>query len=77
MEYLGDGTPSMQPHGLHQAEWAHLTVTNGYGPRFVQSEEQVLDPVMSMGWATAMQVIWHLPNSNQPSVPSDPFEPVS
>ncbi|CCF48101.1 hypothetical protein NDA11_001269 [Ustilago hordei] len=54
----------MQPRGLHQAERAHLTVANGYGPRFVRSEEWVLDPVMSMGWATAMQVMWHLPDSN-------------
>ncbi|KAJ1597576.1 hypothetical protein NDA14_004776 [Ustilago hordei] len=64
MEYLGDSTPSMQPCGLHQAKRAHLTVANGYGPRFVQSEEWVLDPIMSMGWATAMWVIWHLPNLN-------------
>ncbi|CCF48181.1 hypothetical protein NDA11_004048 [Ustilago hordei] len=32
MEYPGDGTPNMQPQGSHQAEQAHLTMTNGDGP---------------------------------------------
>ncbi|SYW74705.1 uncharacterized protein UHO2_01571 [Ustilago hordei] len=32
MEYPGDGTPSLQQRGSHQAERAHLTVADGNGP---------------------------------------------
>ncbi|CCF53979.1 hypothetical protein NDA11_005218 [Ustilago hordei] len=54
MEYPGDGTPSLQPQGLHQAKCTHLMVANRDGPGFVHLEERVGDPVMTPGWATAM-----------------------
>ncbi|KAJ1034228.1 hypothetical protein NDA18_001093 [Ustilago nuda] len=60
MDYPGDGTPHLQPRGVHQAERAHLTVSDGFGPGLVHSKERVHDPVASCGWVTAMQVIWHL-----------------
>ncbi|SOV05661.1 uncharacterized protein UDID_06351 [Ustilago sp. UG-2017a] len=62
MEYLGDGTPSMQPRGLHRAERAHLTVADGLGPGVVRSEDRVVDPVSTQGWAAAMRYVWRLAN---------------
>ena len=60
MEYPGNSTPSLQPRGSHQAEQAHLTVVGGDSPGLIHSEERVVDPVMTHGWVTAMQVLWHL-----------------
>ncbi|SYW81839.1 uncharacterized protein UHO2_00344 [Ustilago hordei] len=39
MEYPGDGTPSLQPQGSHQAEQAHLTMAGGDGPGLICLEE--------------------------------------
>ncbi|SOV02897.1 uncharacterized protein UDID_18066 [Ustilago sp. UG-2017a] len=50
MEYPGDGTPSLQPQGLHQAERAHLTVAGGDGPGLIHSKKQTVDLVMTGGW---------------------------
>ncbi|UTT94498.1 hypothetical protein NDA17_006542 [Ustilago hordei] len=60
MEYPGDGTPSLQLQGSHQAEQAHLTIAGGDGPSLICSEEQTFNPVITGGWVTAMQVIFHL-----------------
>ncbi|SPC66621.1 uncharacterized protein UHOD_12362 [Ustilago sp. UG-2017b] len=62
MEYLGDGTPSLQPRGSHQAEQAHLTVAGGHGPGFVHSDDQLVDPLSTCGWETAMHYVWCLAN---------------
>ncbi|SYW82086.1 uncharacterized protein UHO2_00571 [Ustilago hordei] len=60
MEYPGNGTPSLQQWGLHQAEQAHLTVADGDGPGLVCSQEWTIDPVMTQDWVSAMHMIWHL-----------------
>ncbi|KAJ1018415.1 hypothetical protein NDA18_006569 [Ustilago nuda] len=57
MDYPGDGTPSLQPCGSHQAERAHLTMVDGYGPGMVHSEERTTDLVMTRSWVSAMQAI--------------------
>ncbi|KAJ1577491.1 hypothetical protein NDA11_002440 [Ustilago hordei] len=60
MEYPGDGTPSLQPWGSHQAEQAHLTMAGGDGPGLIRLEERTFDPVMTGGWVTTMWVVFHL-----------------
>ncbi|SAM61104.1 uncharacterized protein UBRO_20209 [Ustilago bromivora] len=35
MEYTGNGTLNLQPQGSHQAEQAHLTMVDAYGPGLV------------------------------------------
>lgn len=52
----------MQPRGLHRAERAHLTVADGLGPGVVRSEDRVVDPVSTQGWAAAMRYVWRLAN---------------